>query len=159
MDPPQAKILTFPSCNHLLITSFPQRQDMPPPAILRLPKVFSVPFTYPVPGDSRNWAILSRMAANSCRGIATSAIWNVTYWACRTTLAPILISFSRNVVRVHWLILLGRASVRRKFPRLYANAKSWSRTSLSRKSWHESRVQVSAILPSLIHCSAVPRLL
>ncbi len=30
------------------------------------------------------------MAANSCRGIATSAIWKVTYWAWRTTLAPIL---------------------------------------------------------------------
>ena len=35
---------------------------------------------------------------NSSRGTATSAIWNVTYPACRTTLAPILISFSGSVL-------------------------------------------------------------
>src|SRR5712664_4595856 len=32
-----------------------------------------------------------------------------------------------------------------------------NRTSLARKRWHESRVQWVASLPSLIHCSAVPR--
>ena len=34
---------------------------------------------------------------------------------------------------------------------------SWSRTALWRKAWQDSRVQRSASLPSLIHCSAVPR--
>ena len=32
-----------------------------------------------------------------------------------------------------------------------------NRTSLARKRWQESRVQWVAALPSLIHCSAVPR--
>ena len=32
----------------------------------------------------------------SQRGTATSAIWNVPYFACRTTLAPISISFFGN---------------------------------------------------------------
>ena len=32
-----------------------------------------------------------------------------------------------------------------------------SRASLARERWHESRVQWVASLPSLIHCSAVPR--
>lgn len=38
------------------------------------------------------------MVRNRCRGTATSAIWNTTYRAVRTTLAPILISFSRSEV-------------------------------------------------------------
>jgi len=35
----------------------------------------------------------SRIAANSTRGTATSAIWKITYREWVTTLAPILISF------------------------------------------------------------------
>jgi hypothetical protein len=38
------------------------------------------------------------MARNNSRGTATSAIWKTTFWAWHTTFAPILISFSRNVV-------------------------------------------------------------
>ncbi len=49
---------------------------------------------------SRSRSIRPRMAANSSRGTATSATWNITYRACRTTLAPILMSFSRSVVSV-----------------------------------------------------------
>jgi len=41
--------------------------------------------------------IRSRIARYSRHETATSAIWNVTYLVCRTTLAPILISFSRKV--------------------------------------------------------------
>ena len=48
-------------------------------------------------GTPKRW-MRSRMAANRSRGTATSASWNVTYLACRTTFAPILISFSRSVV-------------------------------------------------------------
>jgi hypothetical protein len=33
----------------------------------------------------------SRDAGENCRVTATSASWNVTYFACRVTLAPILI--------------------------------------------------------------------
>ena len=40
----------------------------------------------------------SRMARKSHRGTATSAIWKMTYRACVTTFAPILMSFSRSVV-------------------------------------------------------------
>ena len=36
---------------------------------------------------------------------------------------------------------------------------SQSRTSLDRNLWQLSRVIFTACLPSLIHCSAVPRLL
>jgi hypothetical protein len=44
--------------------------------------------------------ILSRMVRNNSREIATSAIWKITCRVWRTTFAPILISFSRNVVSV-----------------------------------------------------------
>ena len=40
---------------------------------------------------------IARYPPAADRGTATSAIWKVTYLACRTTLAPILISFSRKV--------------------------------------------------------------
>ncbi len=40
----------------------------------------------------------ARIAAKNFRGTATSAIWKITYPECVTTLAPILISFSRSVV-------------------------------------------------------------
>ncbi len=48
-------------------------------------------------GCGRRPSISRRIVANSRRGIATSASWNVTYRPCRTILAPILISFSRSV--------------------------------------------------------------
>jgi hypothetical protein len=41
--------------------------------------------------------------------MATSAIWNTTYRAPETTLAPILMSFSRKVVSDLCLTPLGRA--------------------------------------------------
>src|SRR5207249_5402599 len=40
------------------------------------------------------------LLANSARGTATWAIWNVTAFAWDTTFAPIWISFSRSVVSV-----------------------------------------------------------
>ena len=79
-------------------------------------------------GGSRRRAILRRIAANSLLGTATSAIWKITYRAWCTTFAPILISFSRNVVSDQWATGLGSASLRRKFPMLYASTKSWRRT-------------------------------
>ena len=71
----------------------------------------------------RKRSIAHRMAWNNLRGTATSASWKVTRRAWRTTFAPILINFSRVVVRVQRLISRGRTSCRRKFPRLYANTK------------------------------------
>jgi hypothetical protein len=59
-----------------------------------------------------------RIAANKFRVTATSASWNVTYFACRVTLAPILISLSRSVVSDHYPTGFGKASRRRKLPRL-----------------------------------------
>ena len=56
-------------------------------------------------GTSRE--IRRRMVLNSCREMATSAIWNVTYRAWVTTLAPILISFSLKVVIDQCLTLGG----------------------------------------------------
>ncbi len=52
--------------------------------------------------DSRalRFAINPRTCANRERDTATSASWNVTYRPWRTTLAPILTSFSRSVVAV-----------------------------------------------------------
>jgi hypothetical protein len=40
------------------------------------------------------------MARNNARGTATSAIWKTVFLEWRTTFAPILINFSRNVVNV-----------------------------------------------------------
>jgi hypothetical protein len=40
------------------------------------------------------------MVWNNSRGTATSAIWKMIFREWRTTFAPILISFSRNVVNV-----------------------------------------------------------
>src|ERR1019366_3827539 len=54
---------------------------------------------------------------------------------------------------------LGKPSRRHKFPRLYASRLSASRTWFERNRWQESRVILTACFPSLIHCSAVPRLL
>ena len=55
----------------------------------------------------------SRIAANNVRGTATSANWKTTYLACVTTLAPILTSFSRSVVRLQCRTGLGRTTCRR----------------------------------------------
>jgi hypothetical protein len=57
-----------------------------------------------------------RIAANKFRVTATSASWNVKYFACRVTLAPILIRFSRSVVSDQCRIGFGKASRRRKLP-------------------------------------------
>lgn len=73
-------------------------------------------------GGDRRAVILSTIAANSLRGIATSAIRNATYRPWLTTFAPILTSFSRSVVSDHSAIASGIARVRRKLPRLYASA-------------------------------------
>jgi hypothetical protein len=50
--------------------------------------------------------------------MATSASWKMTLRLWRTTLAPILISFSRKVVNDQCSTASGNASVRRKLPRL-----------------------------------------
>jgi hypothetical protein len=49
-------------------------------------------------GGIASGAMRSRIAANKFRVTTTSARWKNTYFACRVTLAPILISFSRSVV-------------------------------------------------------------
>src|SRR5262249_23657902 len=85
------------------------------------------------------------------------ANWKMTYWAWATTLAPILISFSRSVVSVQPWIGLGSTSCRRKLARLYARGNSCSRAALSLNRRHDSLVHFTAFLPSLIHCSTVPR--
>ena len=78
-------------------------------------------------GGIANWGIRSRIDANNRRGTATSASWNVTYLACRVTLAPILLSFSRSVVSDQCYTGFGKASRRRKLSRLYARANSCNR--------------------------------
>ena len=65
---------------------------------------------------------IARYPPAADRGTATSAIWKVTYLACRTTLAPILINFSGKVVIVQVFMGRGSTSRRRKLPRLYARA-------------------------------------
>ena len=60
----------------------------------------------------------SRIAANNLRVTATSASWNVTYFECRVTFAPILTSFSRRVVSDQCFTSRGRSSRRKKFARL-----------------------------------------
>src|SRR6516225_1433234 len=104
-------------------------------------------------------AIRSKIWANNCRGTVPSASWKVRYLAWATTLAPILISFSRSVVSVQPLIGLGSTSCRRKLARLYAKANNCNRAALSMNRRHDSFVHFTAFLPSFIHCSALPRAL
>ena len=70
-------------------------------------------------GRGRRPSTSRRIAANSRRGIATSASWNVTYRPCRTIFAPILTSFSRGVVSDQCSTFFGKARVR---SRLYPDA-------------------------------------
>ena len=69
-------------------------------------------------GFGRRPSIIRRISANSRRGIATSASWNVTYRPWLTTLAPILISFPRGVVNDQCLTSSRNASVRTKLTML-----------------------------------------
>jgi hypothetical protein len=69
-------------------------------------------------GGIASRAMRSRIAANKFRVTATSASWNVTYFECRVTFAPVLMSFSRSVVSDQCRTGFGNASRRRKLPRL-----------------------------------------
>ena len=82
----------------------------------------SIPPAYARAGLGRRSSIRLRIFRNNSLGTATSANWNVTYRPWRTTLAPILTSFSRSVVRDQCSTSFGKASVRMKLARLYASA-------------------------------------
>src|SRR5262245_31986738 len=97
---------------------------------------------------SRSRPIRSRIAANNWRGTATSANWKVTYLACLTTFAPILTSFSRNVVRFQPRIDRGSANCRSAFARLYAKANNCKRAWSSLNRRQGSFVHFTAFLPS-----------
>jgi hypothetical protein len=77
-------------------------------------------------GTGRSAAIAPRMVWNSVCGTATSAIWKITEWPCRTILAPIFTNRCHSVVSDHCLTSEGSARVgRRSRPELHA----WSRAS------------------------------
>jgi hypothetical protein len=61
------------------------------------------------------------------------------------------------LVNDHVPIPFGSTSRRHRLPKLYAITHNLSRTSFDRNQWQLSRVIFTACLPSLIHCSAVPR--
>ncbi len=63
-------------------------------------------------GGNASRSMRSRIAANNFRVIATSASWNVKYFACRMTFAPIFTSFSCSVVSDQCFTSLGSASRR-----------------------------------------------
>ena len=71
-----------------------------------------------MPCLGRRSSIRRRIFRNRSFGTATSANWNVTYRPWRTTLAPILTSFSRSVVNDQCSTSFGKASVRMKLARL-----------------------------------------
>jgi hypothetical protein len=60
-------------------------------------------------------------------------------------------------VNDHGSAVFGIANVRMKLPRSYASAWSWRRTALAAKVRHDSRIHLTALFPSLMCCSAVPR--
>lgn len=64
----------------------------------------------------RSRGICSRMAGNSLRGTATSAVWKNVYREWSVTFAPILISLSRNVVIVQCFMVPTQTSRRGKLP-------------------------------------------
>jgi hypothetical protein len=78
----------------------PEAKTPPPwfPLFPCLSDAFSLHPDVAVANLRRSMAL--RMDRNNSRGIATSAIWKITLRACVTTLAPILMSFSRKVVSV-----------------------------------------------------------
>src|SRR5262245_1567815 len=94
------------------------RAEPSPPSSTRHPTHPTATNDHPGLGAARSRTIRSRIAANDARGTATSANWNVTALAWRTTLAPILISLSRSVVSVQVRTGRGSANSRKKFPRL-----------------------------------------
>ncbi len=53
-------------------------------------------------GGVRRSAIKPRTCASSARDTATSASWRVMDRPCRTTLAPILTSFTQSVTNFRW---------------------------------------------------------
>ncbi len=61
---------------------------------------FLSPLIIRLPQEACRRSIPNRMARNNFRGTAASAIWKTICRECQTTLAPILIGFSRNVVNV-----------------------------------------------------------
>jgi hypothetical protein len=71
-------------------------------------------------GGNASRSMRSRIAANKFRVIATSASWNVTYFACRVTFAPIFTSFFRRVVSDQCFTSWGSDNRRKKFAKLYA---------------------------------------
>ncbi len=78
----------------------------------------SIPSAYAGTGLRRRSSIRPKIFWNKLLGTATSANWNVTYRPWRTTLAPILTSFSRSVVSDQCSTSFGKASVRMKLARL-----------------------------------------
>ena len=66
-----------------------------PPVVMTHP---TVPQSYAGAGLGRSPSISRRISWNNSLGTATSAIWNVTYRACVTILAPIFTSFSLRLV-------------------------------------------------------------
>ena len=69
-------------------------------------------------GLALNRPIRTRICRKSTLDTMTSAIWNTTYLECLTTLAPILISFSRSVLSDHFFTGSGNTNRLRKLPRL-----------------------------------------
>ena len=74
--------------------------------------------TYAGTGLRRRSSIRLRIFRNSSLGTATSANWDVTYRPWRTTLAPILTSFSRSVVNDQRSTSFGKANVPMNLARL-----------------------------------------
>ena len=85
---------------------------------------------------SRRRLIRSRITRNNRFGTATSAIWKTIYLEWTTTLAPILISFSRSVVRDQCFTAGGRASRRRKRRRLPRWASRRRESNVGYKDWN-----------------------
>ncbi len=94
---------------------------------------------------------------NNPLGTAASASWKMAERLCRTTFAPIFTSFSRSAVSDQRATRPGSANVCGRLARLSASVRARRRTALARKAWHDSRVQMIAFFPPLIHCPAVPR--
>jgi hypothetical protein len=76
-----------------------------------------------------------------------------------TACSPVFTNRCCGLVNDHVPIPFGSISRGHRLPKLYAITLSHSRTSFDRNRWQHSRVIFIACFPSLIHCSAVPRLL
>ena len=99
----------------------------------------------------------ARIFSNNARGTMTSAIWKVIDRPCRTIFAPIFTSRWRSVLIDHCAICPRQRQGAQEVGQVVGQRVQLQPHGIRLEALAGQPVQVTAFLPSLIHCSAVPR--